>query len=451
MRPLNMHRRKPLGFRRQRGAVAILLTVAMVALVAMAGLTLDGGHLMLNKSRLQNAVDAAALSGAKTLSQTYGVAGAATATRDAALNTLRLNADAEGNGELARAIAERGGVGNFANVEFSTSVYGPFAAGLPANARYVRVTVANHGLVGFFWNLMDSIGAGDLGEKRVAAVATAGPSPSQAQDLVPLMVCGDVTQPPSSCGGPSFFGHEFGDLKVLKSTDWRGSGTGPGTYQLLDLLGSGGSGVRDGLAGGVTHSFSYGDMVPIKPGNTSGPTRQGFNTRFEGGSHPPDLVTSYTQKGNKGLELAGDEKKGTEHISFDKSPVTSDCEGNISSAKGDKIDGYNEWRERTAKCLSGTGSGCQADGVAERRILKVVVADCSVMSGKSVKFLGVGCFFALQPMASTGKDEIFGQFVRECSADGYPGQNPSADAGPQIIQLYKSYIGSGVGVPSNDS
>lgn len=448
MRPLNMHRRKPLGFRRQRGAVAILLTVAMVALVAMAGLTLDGGHLMLNKSRLQNAVDAAALSGAKTLSQTYGVAGAATATRDAALNTLRLNADAEGNGELARAIAERGGVGNFANVEFSTSVYGPFAAGLPANARYVRVTVANHGLVGFFWRFLDSIGAGDLGEKRVAAVATAGPSPTQPCDLMPLMVCGDVAQPPSS---GKFWGHGFGDLKVLKSTDWRGSGTGPGTYQLLDLLETGGSGVRDALAGGVSRCYSPGDMVPIKPGNTAGPTRQGFNTRFEGGSHPPDLVTSYTQKGSKGLELEGNEKKGTEYIAFDKSKVTWDSQGNIRTEDGRSIDGYNEWRERTAKCLSGTGSGCKADGVAERRMLKIVIADCSNTSGKSVKVLGVGCFFALQPMASTGLDEIFGQFVKECSADGYPGPNPSADAGPQIIQLYKSYIGSGVGVPSNDS
>ena len=62
---------------RQQGAVAILLTVAMVALLAMAGLALDGGHLLLNKTRLQNAVDAAALSGAKTLSQVMGATGAA--------------------------------------------------------------------------------------------------------------------------------------------------------------------------------------------------------------------------------------------------------------------------------------------------------------------------------------------------------------------------------------
>ncbi|MNZ51888.1 hypothetical protein D3C78_697190 [compost metagenome] len=374
--------------------------------------------------------------------------GAANATRAAALNTLRLNADATGNGEMARAVVKSGGMGNFANVEFSSSVYGPFTAAMPVDARYVRVTVANHGLVGFFWRFLDSLGAADLGEKRVAAVATAGPSPTQPCDLMPLMVCGDTAQPPSS---GNFWGHGFGDLKVLKSTDWRGSGTGPGTYQLLDLLETGGSGVRDALAGGVTRCYSPGEMVPIKPGETAGPTRQGFNTRFEGGSHPPDLVTSYTQKGNKGLELEGSEKEGSEYIAFDKSKVTWDSKGNIRTEDDRSIDGYNEWRERTAQCLSGSGSGCQANGIAERRILKIVVADCSITSGKEVKVLGVGCFFALQPMANTGLDEIFGQFVKGCSADGYPGPNPSFDAGPQIIQLYKTYIGSGVKVPSNDS
>ena len=411
MRPLNMHRRKPLGFRRQRGAVAILLTVAMVALVAMAGLTLDGGHLMLNKSRLQNAVDAAALSGAKTLSQTYGVAGAATATRDAALNTLRLNADAEGNGELARAIAERGGVGNFANVEFSTSVYGPFAAGLPANARYVRVTVANHGLVGFFWRFLDSIGAGDLGEKRVAAVATAGPSPSaQESNLLPLLVCGDVTKRPISQGGSSndFWGHAYGDRKTLKDTSWQGTGAGPGNYQLLDLVGNGANGVRKGLAEGVDKSYSYGDTVTTKPGNSCS-IRDGLNTRFGDGSYekaPSDLVVGPME--------------------------------------------YEQYVRETAACLSG-GAGCQPGGMAERRIVKVVVVDCDTDKKggkKDMKVLGIGCFFAVQKMESKGCDEIVGQFVRDCSS-GYSGSNPSQDVGPQIIQLYKTYMNGGV--PSKDS
>ena len=54
----------------QKGAVGILVLAGMVALLAMAGLALDSSHAMLNKTRLQNAVDAAALSGAKELDLT---------------------------------------------------------------------------------------------------------------------------------------------------------------------------------------------------------------------------------------------------------------------------------------------------------------------------------------------------------------------------------------------
>ena len=52
--------------RRQEGSVSVLMVFALAVIGMMAALALDGGHMMLNKTRLQNAVDAAALSGAKT-------------------------------------------------------------------------------------------------------------------------------------------------------------------------------------------------------------------------------------------------------------------------------------------------------------------------------------------------------------------------------------------------
>ena len=56
--------------RRQRGIILVLFAIAMVVMLGMAGMALDGAHGMLNKTRLQNTVDAAALSAAKTLDQT---------------------------------------------------------------------------------------------------------------------------------------------------------------------------------------------------------------------------------------------------------------------------------------------------------------------------------------------------------------------------------------------
>ena len=95
--------------RRQEGSVSVLMVIALAAMAMMAALVLDGGHMMLNKTRLQNAVDAAALSGAKTLSQVAGGINSASSTRTATLNTLIQNADAIGNNELATAVAGNAG------------------------------------------------------------------------------------------------------------------------------------------------------------------------------------------------------------------------------------------------------------------------------------------------------------------------------------------------------
>lgn len=79
------------NIRRQGGAVSVLMVIALVAISMMAALALDGGHMLLNKTRLQNAVDAAALGGAKTLSQVSGSINMASTTRAAALDTLNRN------------------------------------------------------------------------------------------------------------------------------------------------------------------------------------------------------------------------------------------------------------------------------------------------------------------------------------------------------------------------
>ncbi|QHS22503.1 pilus assembly protein [Virgibacillus sp. MSP4-1] len=53
--------------KREDGAVMVLVALAMSAFLAMVALVLDGGHFYLEKNRLQNMVDAAALAGAQEL------------------------------------------------------------------------------------------------------------------------------------------------------------------------------------------------------------------------------------------------------------------------------------------------------------------------------------------------------------------------------------------------
>jgi hypothetical protein len=431
--------------RRQEGSVSVLMVIALAVMAMMAALALDGGHIMLNKTRLQNAVDAAALSGAKTLSQVEGGANSASTTRAAALNTLNQNANAAGNNELATAVA--GNPGAFAVVELASSVYGPFSYPGPVDAKYVRVSVPNYSLTGFFWSFVQSFGV--VGNKAVAAIATAGPSPTSPCDLAPLMICGDASQYNPATG--MFWGFQFGDLQVLKSAAGNSSAIGPGNFQLLDF-GSGGSSVREDLAGGGSVCRNVGDTVQTSPGNTVGPASQGLNTRFgiyngpvSASDYPPDLVTSSSSPAityNDSVTPAQTLYKGQ--------PVTSS--GGDLTAGSNTIMDYNDWKASVAACVAGSGSGCESNGVFERRMLKVVVGDCTGKQGGSttIPVLGFGCYFVVQPMSSGGTQaQIFGQFVKECEGDNVAGPSPYNDSGPQIIQLYKTYLGNGT--PSTDS
>lgn len=429
--------------RRQEGSVSVLMVIALAAMAMMAALALDGGHIMLNKTRLQNAVDAAALSGAKTLSQVEGGVNSASTTRTAALYTLTQNANATGNNELATAVG--GNAGAFAVVELASSVYGPFSYPGPTDAKYVRVSVPSYSLTGFFWNFAQIFGAGGLGTKAVAAIATAGPSPTSPCDLAPLMVCGDPTQYDPDAG--MFWGFQFGDLQVLKTAAGNSSPIGPGNFQLLDF-GSGGNAVREEMAGGGKVCRNVGDNVTTEPGNKVGPASQGLNTRFgiyqgpvSAADYPPDMVTTSS---NPAITYDGTVAK------YQGQAVTS-SNGDLT-AGGSAILDYNDWRASVAACVAG-GTGCESNGVFERRMLKIVVGNCTGKQGgsTSIPVLGFGCYFVVQPMSGGGTDaEIFGQFVQECEGDNVAGPTPSTDSGPQIIQLYKTYL-NGSGTPSTDS
>ncbi|WP_236422739.1 TadE/TadG family type IV pilus assembly protein, partial [Escherichia coli] len=52
---------------RQRGAVAIMVAIAMLVLLGVVGLTIDAGLAYLIKARLNAALDSAALAGARAV------------------------------------------------------------------------------------------------------------------------------------------------------------------------------------------------------------------------------------------------------------------------------------------------------------------------------------------------------------------------------------------------
>ena len=148
----------PIGGR-QKGVVAIMVAVGLLALLAMVGLALDSGHAVLNKSRLQNTVDASALAAAKVLDATGSEANADTAAR----SVFDLNAASQP--ELNSVMS-----GADLTIQFSNTL-NPWASGTtPAN--YVRVIADDFTMWTSFTSLVG------ITETRMAATAVAGPSPA---------------------------------------------------------------------------------------------------------------------------------------------------------------------------------------------------------------------------------------------------------------------------------
>lgn len=410
----------------QRGAVLILMAVALVALLASAGLALDVSHALINKTRLQNTVDAAALAGAKVLDQT-----ADTAQASAAVQTMfNDNADDPGNFELNAASMTP-------TVQFSNTV-APFVPGtLPA--MYVRVIANNFAMPGW---LIQVIG---INQKTVGATAVAGPSPTinNSCNLVPLIVCGDPTQDPE-VEGNTFWGYDDGQIHRLKKSSGAPPACndpqfiGAGNFQLAELGGSGANVVRENLAGGYNGCVSAGDTVTTQTGNIVGPVTQGINTRFNDfsgpispGDYPPDVIIT-----EQLTQLEYDED-----CLCDDTDVL-DGDGNCINSDLDLDFNFDEYENEVA---ADNLQFPPPAGAHDRRTMPVMVADCTGGStGKSdLPLLGFACFFLLQKSIQTGLDsEIIGEFAKECSTPGFSGPDPTIVPGPHVIQLYKDSDGN---------
>lgn len=372
----------------QRGAVLPLFVIGMLAILGMAGLALDMGHAYFDKTRLQNALDAAALSGAKVLDELEDTEEATAA----ALATFNLYAQDD--------LASLSPI-----VEFSDTLV-PFNPG-GTDPSFIRVRVENLSMTVWLAHVLPGVAA----TQTIRASAVAGPSPplnSPVCDIGPLLVCADPND--TDCSDNECFGYPLGaeEETVLKtnsanSNDWE---VGPGNFQLIQLdCGPGGSCVRDNLAGQYGGCLT-GDTVTTKPGNTVGPVAQGFNTRFgiyQGGmssaEYPPDLVTHHAS----GFWYS-DYLERLENENWDYEPIS---EGGI--------------------------------GVPNRRIMAVPLGNCTgTTNGQGeVDVLGIGCFFLTQPTSHSGNTQtIYGQFVEDCKASGQITENPSSGLGGSAI-VYK--------------
>ena len=393
----------------QRGIVAVVVAMALLVLLAMAGLAIDIGHLVLNKSRLQSTVDAAALAAAKTLDQ----AGSEDQATAAAHSTFDLNAAKYP--ELVTSGADM-------LVQYSHTL-NPFVPG-STPADYVRVRAENFSMWTSFTRLIG------FDEMTTRASAVAGPSAPIVSpcDLFPVAVCADLTQGPPHWGYAPY-GEAGSTVTLLKlASQAAGATFGPGNFQLIRVGGTGASVVRTNMAGGA--ACAVGGMVAVdpKPGNVVGPVAQGANTRFGqydgplgrgAADYPPDRV-----------------------VRVPASLLESADGTTITNSRGEVITSISQvdysYENYLADYAAGRYQYSAEEGRPRRRVVNIPIVDCTnPVSGSSgtLPVKGFGCFFLLQPVRHSGNDSwIFGQFLDECEASGSPGQQ--GGIGPYTIVLH---------------
>jgi len=435
--------------RRQRGAVIVLTAIAMLVLLGVAAMSLDGGHMILNNARLQNIVDAAALEGAHVLSNN----GTSQEAADAAEALLLANALDLGYQEINAEIG--GGSANIeADIDFNdTLVPFPQHANHASSTSYtfIRVTVNNLPLRPWFMQIFGL-------SKGVSVSAVSAAVHDVDCDIVPVVLCAANPADPFGLGG-----YVDGQLATLKLAAGDDKDLGPGNFRLLKLRGGNGPpNVMINLAG----SFSgCPDEFDTKPGNNVGPVVKGINSRFYDPTKPPlakpkaeelyqadhfdnsDFTPSFPGDfpGDSDDDPALSYNKATNIIEWtdpdgDIHPLdptlAPKCSDNTVGdfdqycfGDDDSIFSRSNYRAEYAK-----DNDWELDeGRFERRIIGVPVATCEGDTGGSVpaEVIGLGCFFLMQPAIPKGPDaHIFGEFIEECSEFPFP------ESGAEIV-LYK--------------
>jgi hypothetical protein len=252
----------------ERGSVLAVSALGMLALILATGLCVDISHFYVVKAELQNAADASALAGASALNSAPAGITEATKRAVAVMNNYEFN--------------QTGVTITADHVKFAVNYGGPYmsetdARGVAANIRFISVEVPPKSVGVFFAASAVGKTSVDLTQQAIAGMSV---PPNVFCEWIPLSVIDDDAHP-----------MQPGQTYTIR--DSPGSMVSPGNYQILAPTGRGGSSAREDIAHGVNECAEPGSTytVSTKPGVSSGPVRQGLNTRFDDYSAGLDATT----------------------------------------------------------------------------------------------------------------------------------------------------------------
>jgi len=372
--------------KKQRGVVVVAVTIALPVLLLIMGLALDFGHVFVNKTRLQNALDATALSAAIAINKNIKN-GTGPAT-DAGKATFNKFIASSGNDELAGLAAN--------NLVFDYSrTLNPWGTFDPVTDKFAYVRVTSTGMLNVTPVLI-KVTNRFTDDIPIPAIATAGPVGNSCE-LVPLVICPQEGAPTgcdeNGCNGIPF--HTKVCLKGGTAAAKEGTCQDPslptGNFGLLRFDGfAGGADIRELLAGTVNTCTNN---PTWENGNKVGPVTQGIEDRFEA-----DLVQT---------EYQGEFPNGGYHPQY-----IADTNAQLAKTP-------------------------VPAGTANKRVMAVpVVENCSA---SPVNIVAASCFLMTEVPTHTGTaNEIIGELTAACPGPGaFDPTNPVL-FGPYKIVLFKS-------------
>lgn len=455
--------REKLLSRRQRGAVAVLVSVALLSLIAMLGLVVDVSHLYIAKTELADAADACSLAAA---SQLTGV------NIGPSPNQLDL-AESAGTtvGQRNRVNFQGTNVVIVPNstVTFSdhlNGIYSVKTAITGANVaamKYARCVLPiadtiSTGIIPYFMQVVLGPAAQAASAKAVGGQAVATLASGITNCGIPVGMC-KVTPLPATCPhGQSVdaYGLCKGEWYCSKFTPGSSnpgvcSGAGlTGNFNIIDYGLGGGASTLAALLTGTGQCALTSGILTGRTGAVSS-LSDAWNTRFginKGGSTgTPDLSGySYTSNNyqpgyspggnwNSEYNVFSGTTPGVDNFQTSRSkntPYQGDYVPNLGGVPGPP--GTNGSTYLTQSQLASTG--------ADRRLAVVPVVDCSAYAGSTqAPILAFACILMLHPWAAPG-DPLYLEYEglsnllnSPCATAGLPGG--PASVGPKVPSLVR--------------
>lgn len=422
--------------RPQRGAVAIMVGLALVALVGAGGLALDLARLYTNKSELQSGADACALAAAAELTCPVGVTSCLLNAKIAGQFAASQNKSDYQSGTVAVSDAD---------VRFSAN-YVPNAgyqsAGAPANSRYAMCIARSASIATTLMRVMG------INSNLVVAQAVASLQPAGAGGIcpgAPIGVC-------PKAGGTPYVQNDWvmavatnGGAGAGQSTGLSSPGALPagvvGTFRWVDwdYPGGGTNEVRDRLAGvtstcGITTTSSNIAEEGVKQG-----AREAWNTRFgiyargNGGydenQAPPDRTGfAYPTKGAGAMPI------GTPSYSDYRAKQSTGTTFQGSNGPGGSYDPQGPGNPPVGGVT--LTSTFHIERGTDRRLLALPILNGCTGPSNPVTVARMGCFLLLNPMSNGATVNVFMEYrgsasdpASPCSQAGAPGGGAGAGGG----------------------